>query len=300
MADAPGSCNGGEERGEAAGVTNEAQRDYWSEGPGRHWVAHQAELDAIHAPVAELLLTAAAPRPGERLLDIGCGAGATCLMAAPMVAPAGEVTGIDISAPLVARARERVAEAGLRHVTIELADAQTLPRPARPWDLAISRCGLMFFDDPVAGLRNVANLLAPDARLVFAAWAGAEHNPWFRLPLEAAAERLGPAAPNDPDGPGPLAFRSRERVEALLARAGYLHLASREAEVRLVHPGGLDGAVSLARHVGPVARYLRDKGGDAADLAAILDRLRGAFAAFETKADFAVPARVNLFEARTG
>lgn len=280
-------------------IQNTAQQAFWSGGPGEAWVAHQAQLDELHAPVSDRLIRAAAPGPGERVLDIGCGAGATCLLAGPLTAPDGQVLGLDISTPLVTLARKRIAAAGLENVTVELADAQTRPAGDVAFDLAISRFGLMFFEDPVAGFRNIAGLLRPRARLVFACWAPVEHNPWFGLPMRAAVARLGPPEPSDPDAPGPLAFRDRTRVAGILEAAGFWAVQSRAVDLDLPLAGGLEAAVDLFRHVGPVSRHLRDKGGDAADLAAILDGVRELLAPFAGPDGIRVPARINLFEARS-
>lgn len=280
-------------------IHNTAQQAFWSGDPGQAWVAHQARLDELHGPVADLLIRTAAPGPGERVLDIGCGAGATCLVAGPLVAPDGQVLGLDISRPLVTLARARIAAAGLGNVTVEIADAQTGEAGDAPFDLALSRFGLMFFADPVAAFRNIANRLRTSARLVFTAWAAAKHNPWFDLPLRAAVARLGPAEPGDPDAPGPLAFRDRDRVAGILEAAGFWNVQARAVDLELPLDGGLEAAVDLARHVGPVKRHLRDKGGDEADLAAILEGVRTAFAPFETRAGLRIPARINLFEARS-
>ncbi len=282
------------------GIKNTAQQQFWSGDPGQAWVAHQARLDELHAPVAELLLREAAPEPGAHVLDIGCGAGATCLQAGARVSPGGRVLGLDLSEPLLALARRRIAAAGLDTVTVEAGDAQVRAPRGEGFDLAISRFGVMFFEDPVAAFRNIAGLLRPGARLVFAAWGPSEHNPWFDLPMRVAVDRLGPAEPGDPDGPGPLAFRDRARVEGLLEAAGLCSIRSRAVDTELPLSGGLEAAAELTQHVGPVKRHMRDRAGDAADMTAILEGVRGVFAPFETEAGLRVPARINLFEARTG
>lgn len=279
---------------------NAAQRDFWNAGPGQRWAAFQADLDALHQPIAEMVVDAAAPRPGQRVLDIGCGAGATTLLLADRVQPGGAVLGLDISEPLVERARARIEAAGHGHVTLVVGDAQTFPAPEPRFDLAVSRFGLMFFDDPVAAFRNIAGLLRPGARLTFVTWASADHNPWFRLPARRAAERLGPAPAGDPDAPGPMAFRNIDRVRTILAEAGFAAIEARAVDTRLPVEGGVESALRLVPHVGPVARHMRDANGDETDLAAILDGVRADFEGFVTPEGLRIPARVNLFDARAG
>ena len=146
---------------EEAGKVNADQSDYWNSVAGPKWVAFQEEIDTTFTGVTKELLARARPVAGMRVLDIGCGAGATALAAARAVGAGGAVTGIDLSEPLLARAAERQATAGLRQMDFRLADAQSHAfAPAPAYDLLISRFGVMFFEDPVAAFRNLAGALA--------------------------------------------------------------------------------------------------------------------------------------------
>lgn len=149
-------------------AANAAQAEYWSSAPGRKWVALQDPMDAALSAVNALLLARAAPGPGEAVLEIGCGAGATTLAFAERVGPAGSVLAVDISPPLLARARDRAANHGSRVNFIE-ADAQTHHFQAASVDLIVSRFGIMFFEDPVAAFANMLTALRPGGRLVAAA-----------------------------------------------------------------------------------------------------------------------------------
>ena len=169
------------------------------------------------------------------------------------------MTGVDISAPLLARAEARRAELGLDGVGFILADAQAHPFAPQGFDLVASRFGMMFFADPVAAFANMRRGLRPGGRIVFAAWAGPERNPWFTLPLRIAEARLGPGAPSDPDGPGPMAFRDLARVRGLLAAAGFAAADAALAQTELHHPGGVARSSTSPSDVGPTARLLREK-----------------------------------------
>ena len=174
------------------------------------------------------------------------------------------MVGVDISAQLLAHAEARAAAAGLGRIGWLRADAQTDPLPGG-FDAAVSRFGVMFFDDPVAAFARIAAALRPGGRLVFVAWGLAEANPWFREAFRAAVERLGPSAPAGPNAPGPLAFADRARVLGLLRAVGLGDCAAEVRQVALHLPGGLATAVDLAGDVGPAKRLLREKGGTDAD-----------------------------------
>jgi SAM-dependent methyltransferase len=247
--------------------------------------------------ITDRLLAASAPEPGEAVLDVGCGAGDSTFALARAVAPSGHALGLDLSAPLVARAEERRRELGLGNVGFELGDAQDHAFAPGGFDLAASRFGIMFFADPVAAFRNIATGLKPGGRMVFVAWAGPEGNPWFALPQRAAVDRLGPAPPMPPEAPGPMAFRDIERVVGLLQAAGLDRCRGEARDVELHHPGGIGAALDLAGVIGPIPRMLRDKGGTADDRAAILDRLRADLEPFRSPDGIRVPARINLFSA---
>ncbi|PZQ49863.1 MAG: hypothetical protein DI556_10430 [Rhodovulum sulfidophilum] len=274
---------------------NRDQADYWNADAGRNWIRFETELDAMHAEATALLLAACAAAPGESVLDIGCGAGGSTRALAREVSPGGAVLGLDISEPLLAAARERTEAPNVR---FEQADAQTATLPAAAFDLAASRFGVMFFSDAVAAFRNIGAALRPGGRLAFVAWAGAEHNPWFALPARLAQARLGAMPPAPPEAPGPLAFQDATRVLGLLASAGYVETDARAADIHLRLPGGMPAALGLLRHIGPVSRILKARGGTEADLAAIHADVAAAFAGYDGPDGLVLPARVACFTAR--
>ncbi len=276
---------------------NVDQSEFWNAQPGRNWVLHDADLDAISANVSGLLLAACAPAPGERALDVGCGAGASTFALAAAVGASGAVLGVDISAPLLRRAEERRAALGAGNVAFALADAQDHRFEPGAFDLAASRFGVMFFADPVAAFRNIAAGLRPGGRIAFAAWAGPEANPWFTLPQRVAFARLGPVAQTPPDAPGPMAFRDVDRVCGILAAAGFSAAEGTSVPTDLHHPGGVEAVVRLAAHVGPTARIMRENNGTAVDEAAIAAALAVELAQFRSDDGVRIPARVNIFTA---
>jgi len=277
---------------------NAGQIDYWNNAPGQRWVTHDTELDALHAPVTERLLARADLKQGDRVLDIGCGAGATCVAIAEHVGTKGSVVGVDVSSPLLLRAARRIEMQKMRNIELARADAQSHAFETGAFDLAVSRFGTMFFADPVLAFANIASALRPGAPIVFAAWAGADVNPWFALPIKAAEAQVGSAPPDPPGAPGPMAFRDAPRVIALLAAAGLTEIAAERADLELTLPGGPEAAAKLAIHIGPAARLLRIKNGTETDRMKIVDALTRDFDRLADGNVFRVPAAVYLFSAR--
>lgn len=275
---------------------NQSERDFWNGGPGRLWADRQALLDRLQSNVLARLMDAARPAPGEAVLDIGCGAGATTLAAARAVGPRGRVLGLDISEPLAARAREILSDAGARNAGIALLDIQSDRPDAPPFDLCLSRFGVMFFDDPVTAFANIRAALRPGGRLACATWAEAARNPWFALPRAAATDRLGMPPRGDPDAPGPLAFRDPVRVRRILDAAGWSAVSITPEDTTLPL-ADLDEAIALAAGIGPVPGILRAVNGTETDRAAILDSLRAAFRPYAGPDGLRIPATINIVTA---
>lgn len=278
---------------------NAAQRDYWNSEVAQKWAINAAVLDAAFAALTVRIVELAVLGPGERVLDLGCGAGATTLAAARAVGPDGEVVGLDLSEPLVALATERLRAAGAVHARVALADAQTEPLPEARYHAALSRFGVMFFADPVAAFGNVRRALAPGGRVVFAAWASLDGNPWFDLPRRAAIDRLGPVVPSAPREPGPMAFAEADYFAAVLSLAGFADVAIRDEMLPLVHSGPVEETARLMSTLGPAVRIIRERGGTEDDAAAIVAAIAADLAPqVDETGSVAVPARLNLALAR--
>lgn len=276
---------------------NAAQAEFWSGDAGQRWVTHHRDLDLLHDAVRALLMARAAPAPGERVLDVGCGGGALTLSAARAVGPDGAAHGVDISAPLLALAEADRTAADLRQARFLEADAQVGELPG-PYDLVLSRFGVMFFDDPEAAFARLRAALAPGGRMLFAAWSEARHNPWFGEARAVAVDHLGAPPAGDPDAPGPMAFRDPARVQAILAAAGWRDITVEPVDLSLHHPEGWPAMERLLPAIGPIPSVLRDMGGSAADRAAILARMHRRWERYLSADGIRLPARVNLVAAR--
>jgi SAM-dependent methyltransferase len=210
-------------------AVNRAQAEYWN--AAQTWIDEQREHDEMLEPFGLLAIDALAPRAGERILDVGCGTGATTLAIADAVGPGGAVVGADVSALLLGAARERGGRGNLSFIE---ADAQIYPFEPASFDGAFSRFGVMFFDDTTAAFRNVARALRPAGRFAFVCWQGFEAQEWQRVPAEAAGIERGA---ND-DGPGPFRFADRNVLREHLERAGFVRIDISGVERPIVVGGG--------------------------------------------------------------
>jgi SAM-dependent methyltransferase len=198
------------------------------------WPKRERLTDAV----TPLLMEAVDLRPGETVLDIGCGGGKAALRAGEIVGPEGAVVGADISRPLLGLAERRAAELGMTNVSFVHCDVQVDPIADRLFDAAISQFGVMFFDDPVAAFSSIARHLRPGGRVVFACWRPVDENPWhpgtvlapYASASPGAAGRgaagsgaAGRGASPIPDAPmvGPFAFGHPGRVTGILEQAGF-------------------------------------------------------------------------------
>ena len=242
------------------------QTEYWNGEVGQRWARNQAVLDAVFAPLTAALWPTADLSPGATVLDIGCGSGATTVIAAQALGPAGRVVAADLSEPLLAVARGRPVLPEAAPIEWIAADAETQDLGAAVFDRAISRFGVMFFGDSRAAFANIRRALKPNGRLTFLCWQAMERNAWVTVPRATVLSLAPDAAPPDPEAPGPFRFADPEALKRLLEAAGFGHVAIDSVERELVLGQSSDGsaraAAEAAAHVavelGPVARLLRE------------------------------------------
>lgn len=283
-------------------IRNAAQADYWNGKVGEKWARLQAPLDLLLSEVSEALLALAAPVPGERVLDVGCGTGATTIALADRVAPRGHaapghVTGADISQVMLAVAEARAA--GRSNLSFAQMDVQSHAFAPAELDLVTSRFGVMFFEDPVMAFGNLRAALRPGGRIAFVTWAEPGDNPWMSVPRRVATARLGPPqVADDPSAPGPFAFADRTRVQRILADAGFADVRAATRDLNLHVAGTPEAAARLAMEIGPVPRLIADKNGTEADFDAIFAGTRDALAPFAGPRGVAIPGRFHTFTAR--
>jgi SAM-dependent methyltransferase len=238
---------------------NEDQIAYWNGDAGDKWTRNQEILDRTLEALGLAAIEAAGPATGERVLDIGCGCGSTTIELARRVGPGGEVVGADISAPMVARARERARQIAAP-ITVLEADAAAHSFERGRFDLAFSRFGVMFFDDPVAAFANIRRALKSSGRLAFVCWRPVRENGWVTSGLEVVLSHVPRPEPMDPNAPGPFAFADAERVKGILAEAGFRDVGLRafDADILMGEDGTPESAAAFTVDLGPVGRLLAD------------------------------------------
>ena len=255
---------------------NRDQAALWNDASGPIWVEMQQVLDGMLAPFVAPLMEEAFPGEGRRVLDIGCGAGATALSMARRLGPAGLCLGVDISGPLVAAAKARAAAEGLASAAFLQADAQTYGFEPDDFDAVISRFGVMFFDDPAAAFANIRRAARRNATLSFVAWRSPADNPFMTAATRAAAPFLPHLPAPNPDAPGQFAFADRDRVQRILDVSGWTDVTIRPIDV----PTGVaeKDLLTFANKLGPVGLALRDV--DEPTRARTAEAVRAAFDAY--------------------
>ncbi len=214
--------------------TNEAERRRWND---ERWAAVWPKRERLTDRVTPFLLGAAKLGAGERVLDVGCGGGRTSLAAALAVGERGRVVGADLSEAASCRlAVRRAGEQRFENVRFTVVDMQTGSVDGRPFDVALSQFGVMFFDEPVVAFANIRAHLRPGGRLVFVCWQASERNAWC---FSAALPDLLPAPPAPAPGKspaGPFALADPERTTAVLREAGFVEVGCSPHELEVDAP----------------------------------------------------------------
>jgi ubiquinone/menaquinone biosynthesis C-methylase UbiE len=192
----------------------------WAGEMGAKWLANLDRFEGMIAPIGEALLKQAEFKPGERVLDIGCGGGGTTIAIAKSVAPAGDVLGIDISPDLTTASTKRAADAGVGNIRFICADAANVQLTDAPYDRLFSRFGSMFFSEPHKAFANLASLLRPGARIDLAIWAAPRDNLWM-MEMMSIVRRFVDVPPAIPRAPGPFAFEDLDYLREVVAAGGF-------------------------------------------------------------------------------
>jgi SAM-dependent methyltransferase len=230
--------------------------DAWAGERVARWLMWAAGLERQLAPVADALFAAAALRPGERVLDVGCGTGSTTRRAAGEVGPNGRVVGLDVSAEMLAAAAAEPERDGAAPLEWVAADVVTWQPDGRAFDVVLSRFGVMFFSDPAAAFTRMSTATRPGGRLAMAVWARRDESELFAVPLHAALgelSRRGVPVQAPPADDGPFSLHDPATVTALLTAAGWSHVQCTPHRLVLPFGGGLDpaSAAVAALDLGP-------------------------------------------------
>lgn len=272
--------------------SNDKQIEFWNDGPGKDWALYQNGLDQCFANINDHLVGLCQKHSPTRILDVGCGTGATSIALSEAMSGGAEIVGLDVSRPLLNLAEKRIAEHHLDRISFRQADAQTCNFNPDSFDLIASRFGVMFFTDPVKAFSNMRLALAANGRLAFSAWSTVENNPWFSIPRAAAVKQLGKGEPADPRAPGPTAFSDTDYVESILKSAGYQNICISVVSCQIAPDLPLDQIATLACKLGPAVRLLNAKGGSDEDASKIQQSVEQSFSNYIEKGFVSIPASI--------
>ena len=204
-------------------TTDDLSAEEWAGEMGERWLTHLDRFESMIAPIGRALISRAAFRAPERIIDVGCGGGATSLEIARQVAPGGSVLGVDISPQLVASCERRARAQNVSNVGFQCSDATTVRSDGPRFDRLFSRFGLMFFADAQAAFTNLHTLLREGGRADFCVWAPARENQWIAqvMGIIGQAVQIPPPVPR---APGPFALDDTNYVRELLTRGGFKNI----------------------------------------------------------------------------
>lgn len=215
------------------------------------WEASRAQTDAAQSPVADAIASALAPRPGQRLLELGAGTGDLARRLAGLVQPGGSVLATDVAAGMVDVAARTLAD--VPGATVQWMDATSVQLPDGSVDAVAFQMGLMFVPEPTAAAREIARVLVPGGRAAVATWAAPEHNPWL-VCLGMAAAMQGVVAGGPPTEPGGLfSLSTADALRDVLASGGLLDVRVQEVPITMVFRDPDDYATHLSSMAGPLA-----------------------------------------------
>ena len=259
-------------------VVNVEQAEEWDGQQGDHWVRYADRYDALSQRITPHLTEAAAVGASDHVLDVGCGCGLTTRIAA-RAASAGSVLGIDLSAAMLHEAERRARAEGLANVHFQQGDVQVQAFSPAEFDLALSRFGVMFFEDPVAAFANIASAIRTGGRFVFLCWQDLARNDWIMVPAGAALAFV-PFPDLGPEGaPGAFSLADPARTRGLLMDAGFEGIEINEVTEKVFLGENATDATEFLRGTG-MARLLFE-GVDADTERKAIDAVRDVLEAHE-------------------
>ena len=211
---------------------NIKQKQFWSGAGGDVWVDKQREMDIMLNPLGERAIQGLDLSGERKILDIGCGCGATTLEIAKIVNQ-GEVIGVDISEPMLERATKTASDMMLTNTSFQVKDVQVDEMPRSYFDIAFSRFGVMFFEDPFEAFKNINHSLKDNGQLSFVCWQHASLNPWQSLSIQVIKEFLDLPAPA-PKSPGPFAFEDKSYINEILTESGFRDIEIKDNQEDIV------------------------------------------------------------------
>ena len=236
--------------------SNVEQAKYWNEVAGPKWVALDAAINGQIEPLGIQAMERVGVKPGDSVLDVGCGCGHTTHELGRRVGDGGAVLGLDLSEPMLELARG----AGSKNVEFRVGDVQSEDLGEELYDRIFSRFGVMFFADPAAAFANLRRALRPAGRMVFICWQEIGKNPWMAVPGAAVAPLVEMPPRPSPHAPGPFAFADAERVKGILEESGFSKVEYEGLEHSLAIGQGMsrEELVNFSLQMGPAGAAMRE------------------------------------------
>ena len=234
---------------------NQKQIEYWNGSVGKQWQIYHDVIDDMLSEFTKAMVAKVGDCKGLNLLDIGCGAGETTYILAET---AEHVDGLDVSQQLLDDAINRKDFENKGNIDFRICDVSTFDFTPETYDIAVSRFGLMFFDDSIKSFKNFGKSLKKGGRLVFVAWQAPKENEWIQITMDALKGIAEAVSANNPDKPGPFAFHNPQKIQNILENSGYGNIEIEDLECDLVYNRnkGLKEGVKLLSIIGPGSRSL--------------------------------------------
>lgn len=234
-------------------MNNTDMNEFWNGDGGRNWLRFQNGICTGLDPFGQEAMSVASIEKGNRVLDIGCGSGDTSFEIAHLVGSRGYTQGIDISDLILRQTLNRQSQLKQNNISFECADAQSHRFEPKSFDLAYSRFGVMFFDEPVAAFRNIRQALITGGRLAFICWQSIKDNPWVNIPLGVVEKHVPLPQQPSAEEPGAFSFADPKRVTRILTSAGFTNVSIKRFEALFLVGASLDEAVTFLTHIGPAS-----------------------------------------------
>jgi SAM-dependent methyltransferase len=263
-------------------IANSEMSEYWNGNGGKRWISFQGRIDASLISFGQKAMDAVKITTGERVLDIGCGCGDTSFEIALKVGLGGYVEGVDISNVILERARTRAVSQVQFNINFECADAQSYNFEPIIYDVAYSRFGVMFFNDPAVAFANIRQALKPGGRIAFICWQPINANQWVNLPLDVAANHISLPPPIHPEDPGPFSFGDVNRIERILTEAGFVNLSIEHFNTMFNVGTNLEEAITFLMNIGPASAAIEASEVDDNTRLKIINELRNKIIPYKT------------------
>jgi len=247
----------------AAAVTDSDYVQFWNEVLAPKFIRFKHILVGGLTQHSEAIFPTLPVRPGDRVLDVGCGFGDTAIKLAKLVAPDGEVVGVDCCDAFLDYAHKDAEERGAANVSFLRADAE-IALPNAGFDFVFARFGTMFFANPVAGLRNMRKALRPGGRMVHIVWRDRADNPWLSMAKDVVLHFLAePGADARTCGPGPFSMADETVVRRMMEVAGYQNIEFQRVDAPVLVGNDVEDAIAFQLAIGPAGEVFREAGQDA-------------------------------------